>query len=295
MYNFKPKRGVGIQKDGTKLHCFDYEASMKNRSKDLYGGDIQAAIDANNIYRLSNLLVAAFTDLLLNGNSDMKSYMYLMDKATFALSDEVKEEIAPLDEDGGVALALVTELVATSSSAEGMFIRAVLSREKMDDLDGLEGLNESYVRKVYAAITPMVETKGILLNNGIDIKTGWGFDLAQKAPSVDKLVAMDFNTFKSTVHKDDKKSEGAFADLKAPTGDQLIAHQMYAGLLGSHSSNVSVPAIRGYVLKNDLNMQVADHMEKVSRTAFKDPLTRFNFFLNHCFSLFVRNRLDTRI
>ena len=265
MYHFVPKKGVGIQKDGNKLHCFDYEASFHNRSKDFYDVDIQAAINAKpkNIHRLSNLLVAAYTDLVLDGNSDMTSYMYLMDMATHALSEPVKAVIEDLSKDGGIALALVTELVATSSGSNALFKRAVLSREEMEDLDGMEGVNESYVRKVYAAITPSVQTKGILLNNGLDISQGWGQELVNAAPSVDKLVNMDFKEFNGIVKPPEDRGKNDLADLKAPTGGQLIAHQMYAGLIGSPSGNITVPPIRGYVLENDLSPQVAHELEMV--------------------------------
>lgn len=266
MYHFVPKTGFGVQKDGSKIHYFDYEASFHNRSKDFYDQDIQAAIDANDIHRLSNLLVAAFSDLVLDGNSDMTSYMYLMDKSRFALSDAVKNEIGEdLAKDGGVALGLVTELVSTSSSAEGLFKRAVLTRGEMDDLKGLEALNESYIRKVYAAVTPMVETKGILLNNGVDISQGWGKDLAEKAPTVDRLVNMNFLEFQNVLPSSRSDANtSSLSDLKAPVGEELVAYQMYAGMLGSALQNNPVPPIRGYILENGLHPQVAYEMEKVS-------------------------------
>lgn len=266
MYHFVPKNGIGIQKDGTKLHCFDYEASFHNRSKDFYDEDIQKAIDENNIHRLSDLLVAAYTDLVLDGNSDMTSYMYLMDKATHALSEAVIDEIGEDNaKHGGVALALVTELVATGDAAS-LFKRAVLSREDMDDLEGLEGINESYVRKVFAYITPMVETKGVLLNNGVDITQGWGKELAEKAPSIDQVVKMDFEDFQQTVNPSPEAYNGTdtVASINAPTGDALVAQQLYAGMLSSPGSNISAPPLRAYMLENNMNLQVANEFEKVS-------------------------------
>lgn len=264
MYHFVPKKGFGVQKDGNKLHYFDYETSFHNRSKDFYDEDIQAAIKDENIHRLSNLLVAAFNDLVLDGNSDMTSYMYLMNMATHALSADVKDELRQhgLEKDGGIALALVTELVAASGSA-ALFKSAVQSRDHLNDLEGLEGINESYVRKVYAAVTPAVQTKGILLNNGVDISKGWGYDLAQAAPNVDQLVRMDFESFKKIVPPTSSSQGDALADLRAPSGQELVAYQMYAGLIAPPSQHVDVPKIRGYLLENDLNPQIAYEMEKV--------------------------------
>ncbi len=103
-----PTKGFGIQKDGSKLHCFDYEASPNNPIKASYDKDIQESIRAGDIYRLSDLLLAAYTEIVLNGNSDMGSYVYLMDMAKHALSDQVKDQLGNLRHSGGIALGLVT-------------------------------------------------------------------------------------------------------------------------------------------------------------------------------------------
>ena len=160
---------------------------------------------------------------------------------------------------GGVALGLVTELAATGS-ANSLISSSVLPRDDFDDLDGLEAVNEAHIRKVYAAITPHSQTKGILINNGVSIKTGtWGAKLAEAASTIDTLVKMDFNVFKAIVPHNPVKADGdPFNDLRPPSGEELIAHQMYAGAIVEPSSNVPVPSIRGYVLENGLSMDIAN-------------------------------------
>jgi hypothetical protein len=152
--------GFGVQKDGKKLHGFKYECISNTRSKDLFGDKIDAARDAEDVLALATVLVAAYSDLILSGNDDMTSYLYLTENAIYALSDPVKKAIGDLKNEGGVALGLVTELVATASSAEGLFIKAVQPRIDDEQMGGIEALNEANLKKVYAAITPMVQTRG---------------------------------------------------------------------------------------------------------------------------------------
>jgi hypothetical protein len=273
-YHYVPTKGVGVHKDGTKVHMFDYEVSLHNRSKDFFGEDIDQAM--NDINALADVIVCAFGDLVLNGNDDMTSFLYLKKKAIDALSQEVKDEleengISPAD--GGVALGLVTELVATAPNAEALIKKAVLPRGDISTLTGIEAMNEANIQKVYTAITPMVQTKGILLNNGIDLTNGWATALIEEAPTLDKIMSMDFDTFRSTLNETDNDYEDLKDALKAPTGDELIAHKMYAGLLGS-PTNVTVPSIRGYLLEQGINPDVANQMEKV-----RHKLSYNSFFL----------------
>ena len=158
------------------MHAFEYDVSFHTRSKDFFGEGIEEAKAANDIHSLADIIVAAFSDLVFNGNDDMTSYLYVMKQATFALSTEVRAELKKNDIDpknGGVALGLVTELVATGSKVS-LFKRAVQPRIDASNLQGMEALNEGSIQKVYVAITPAVQTQGILLNNGIDISNAEG-------------------------------------------------------------------------------------------------------------------------
>jgi len=268
-YHYVPKKGIGFHKEGSKMHAFEYDVSFHTRSKDFFGKDIETAKTAEDIHSLADVIVAAFSDLVFNGNDDMTSYLYLMQQATFVLSEEVKNELENNGIDpknGGIALGLVTELVATGSK-DALFKKAVQPRIDASNLQGMEALNEASIQKVYIAITPAVQTQGILLNNGIDISEGWAPKLIQSAPSLDKLVAMDFSEFQKIIN-DEKGAdelpiswENAKKFLKAPTGEELVAYKMYAGLLGT-PDNITVPPIRGHLLEQGISPWVANVMEQ---------------------------------
>ena len=297
-YTYLTKEGFGLHKDGTKLHGFTYECLSNSRSKDLFGDNINAAMgvtvnedgtesvpdDASqvNIEALATALVAAYTDLIINGNDDMTSYLYLTEKAVYALSQTVKDKIGEkLAANGGVALALVTELVATTDDAEVLFKIAVDDRDEDLDLSGIEALNEEHVEKVYAAITPVAQTQGILLNNGVDVNQEWAQNLIGQASNLDKLVGMDFQAFQGlfTASPDAKKAENweevLEESINPPAGDELIAHKMYAGLLGTPAT-AEVPAMRGHLLESGVGLQVAMNLELVSMiTVARYPRLRF--------------------
>lgn len=308
-YTYKTKDGFGIHKDGKKLHGFTYECISNSRSKDLFGEGIDKAMGRGqdtissigyestaeekikeesvkdtqvggevDIYALANVLRAAYVDLVISGNDDMTSYLYLTEKAIFALSEEVKSAIGKeLAQDGGVALALVTELVATVADEEKLFIKAVTDRQDLE-LNGIEALNEENLRKVYAAITPRKETHGLLAMNGVDVKNSpWAENLIQTAPTLDKLVGMDFTSFQGLFPGANDIDGGSDVvnykkarTLELPGGDEHIAHKMYAGLIG-RPMNVEVPAIRGLLLENGVGLQVASQMEQVGLSCFHIP------------------------
>jgi len=289
-YTYKTKEGFGLHKDGTKLHGFRYECVAKNRSKDKFGDDIDSAMGVTTTrtlkedgtieevsssngtpvdkHALANALLAAFNDLIINANGDMRSYLYLTQKAPDALSNRVQEVIGTeLASDGGIALALVAELVATSEG-EGLFKKASREREVDQELAGIAALNEDNVQRVYRVIIPVKQTEGILLNHGVNMEQKWVNELIIQAPNMDKLAGMDFNSFRNIVDQTPPSfsSVESWAELKnmiqPPTGDKLVAHRMYAGLLGS-IREAQVPAVRGYLLESGIGLEVANQMEKV--------------------------------
>ena len=235
--------------------AFDYEVSFHTRSKDSFGEDIESAKSSDDIYALEDIIISAYGDLVLTGNDDMTSYLYLCRQAIHALSKNVKTEIGHLQHKGGVALALVTELVATSSTAEELFKAAVRPRDDDTELSGIEAMNEANVVKVYTALTPSVQTKGILLNNGVDLSKDWAQELMRRAPNLDMLVDMDFAELSALLPSD--------ATSVSKT-DQSVVHQMYAGMLGNPTS-ANVPPVRKYILESGLALSAADKLEKVSR------------------------------
>lgn len=215
------------------------------------GGDENATgVDIN---ALADVLVAAYSDLVINGNDDMPSYLYLTKKATFALSDEVKTTIGHLQVNGGVALGLVTELVATGT-AEDLFKEAVLPRNDDEDvLVGVEALNEACIQKVYDFITPTSQTKGVLLNNGVDITKDWAQNLISDAPTIDDLVKSDFDKIQTHLEK------------AGP--DKNIIESMYAGTVAS-PLYTETPPVRAYLLENGVDLKYANQLEKVGREIF---------------------------
>jgi hypothetical protein len=291
-YTYLTKEGFGLHKDGTKLHGFRYECVARNRSKDLFGEAIDSAlrvtttrtlkedgtteevtskVDPNKVNKtkLANVLLAAFNDLIINANGDMRSYFYLTEKAPYVFFDTpVRKAIGDdLARDGAIALALVTELVANVSEEE-LFKKAVREREDDQELAGIAALNEDNVEKVYAAITPVIQTQGILLNQGVNMEQEWVKNFIIQAPNVDKLAGMDFSSFKNLMPQPPSPVPvESWAELKnmikPPMGDELVAHRMYAGLLGT-IRNAQVPAVRGYLLDSGIGLEVANQMEKVS-------------------------------
>ena len=276
-----PKKGVGIQKDGTKLHAFDYEVSCHTRSKDLFGVGINRQIayinkvrqassalkDGDpdpahaNVCALNSIIVAAYSDLVLNGNDDMTSYLYLCQQSVHALSPVVRDALDSLQYEGGVALGLVTELVATATSSEELFKRAVQPRDADPNITGIEALNEQAIAKAYAFLTPSQQTKGIMLNNGIDVNSTWATKLIGKAPTLDGLARMDYDDLETLLGPEAGTVDGQGGVITS--GDKSIIQQMYAGMLGTPSSTV-VPPVRKYLLQNNVSLDIANALEKVS-------------------------------
>ncbi len=163
----------------------------------------------------------------------------------------------------------------------------------------MEAVNEAHIRKVYAAIAPRSQTKGILINNGVSTNPGtWGVQLAEAAPTIDSLVKMDFSAFKAIVPHNPVKADGdPLNDLRPPSGEELIAHQMYAGVVVEPSSNVPVPSIRGYALEHGLGMEIANAMENVSDAISEDSLATLpfmSFFLKHIYFVSIVKLARTR-
>ncbi len=244
------------------MHGFTYECLNNTRSKDLFGTDIDAALVAGgdttapavDIHALASVLVAAYSDLVINGNDDMPSYLYLTKQAKFALSEEVKNVIGYLKDDGGVALALVTELVATAESGEELFKKAVQPRNDDDELVGIEALNEANIQKVYVAITPAIQTKGVLLSNGVTdfSENSWASKIVSAAPNLDDLVNKKFDELKELMEEIPATA----------TGGTKLLERMYAGLIGNPATT-EVPPVRGYLLENGVSLQYAKQMEEV--------------------------------
>lgn len=241
---------MGIQKDGHKLHMFNYEVGFQNRSRELFGSQIEETIskieqakasrtssdtpfkdtdEYEHICALQSIIAAAYGDIVINGNDDMTSYLYLCQKSLWALSQSVANDIDHLAKQGEVALGLVTERVANSVNSEELFKAAVLPREE-DELEGIEALNEDAINKVYAFLTPSCQTKGILLNNNVDITTEWAGKLIESCPTLDQLCKLELGDFNEKYA------------TNASDGETVVLKQMYAGMLGS-PINIDVPRI----------------------------------------------------
>jgi len=262
---------MGIQKDGHKLHMFNYEVGFQNRSRELFGSQIEETIskieqakasrtssdtpfkdtdEYEHICALQSIIAAAYGDIVINGNDDMTSYLYLCQKSLWALSQSVANDIDHLAKQGEVALGLVTERVANSVNSEELFKAAVLPREE-DELEGIEALNEDAINKVYAFLTPSCQTKGILLNNNVDITTEWAGKLIESCPTLDQLCKLELGDFNEKYA------------TNASDGETVVLKQMYAGMLGS-PINIDVPNVRKYILENGQSLQLSEMLEKVS-------------------------------
>jgi len=272
-YTYFPEDGYALERDGTRLNLFTYKCLPNSYTKDLFGNDIEKIKgttdgDGNiDINALSSILRVAFADLLINASEDCTSYFYLSSEAVHAVSDEVKTEMGDLASDGGIALALVTEHVSTATNLDTLYIKAVEVREDDSDLSGIEYLHEQNARKAYASITPARQTQGLLLQNGVDTSSDWAKKLTAEAPTLKKLLKMDFSTFSSNV--DTRTSNISGSDewdnveslMQPPSGDELVAHKLYAGLLGT-PPGTSVPAVRGLLLENGISLNVANKLEE---------------------------------
>ena len=124
------------------------------------------------------------------------------------------------------------------------------------ELSGIEAMNEANVVKVYAALTPSTQTKGILLNNGVNLSKTWATELINSAPNLDALVDMDFNTLSSILTPDHGTTPSKT--------EESVVHQMYAGMIGQPAS-ANVPPVRKYVLESGLDLGAADELEKVRK------------------------------
>lgn len=286
-YTYQPKKGFGVHKDGTKLHGFTYDCVSNARSKDYFSAEIEDAKRSGSsssgttvpvdIHALADALVAAYSDLVLNANDDMQSYLYLTREAKYALSTAVRDELKLLefDQNGGIALALVTELIATTPNKDELYKKAVQARVDATSLVGIEALNEENLIKLYGAILLSGETKGLLLNNGILVdKSPWAQKLVEIAPTLDDLVQMEFSDLQSTIEPSGVYAENltvAPDDLypDASANYQSVVHEMFAGLLGTPRS-AFVPPVRRYMLENGLDLAVANELENMGYEDLND-------------------------
>ena len=236
------------------------------RSQDLFGSIIDNV--KGDARKLATVLVTAYADLVALSNNTagselLTSYLYLTDVAVHALSDKVKDELLKVvpgyETDGGVALALVIELVATASTAEELYQKAALPRNSdIKTLTGFEDLNEAQIVRVYGALNQ--QTKGILVNNGIDTQGAWATKLLVSAPTLDKLVQMDFGTMHGILTG---LTGTPTAYQEATAYEKATVHKIYAGMTSGIPTNVQIPPVRKHILISGLSMFVADELEKV--------------------------------
>jgi hypothetical protein len=256
-FTYQPTTGIGIQKDGTKFHGFKYNCIYSSRSKDLFGEQVEAAKKkvASKVpgasSGLATVLVAAFSDLVLHGNDDMASYLYLAEAAPLAISDTVKKQIGDLQYDGCVCLGLVTELCANCQSAT-LFKKAITDREDKP-LSGIQALNEENINKVYTYLTPSVQTQGLLEGKGVDTENppDWAKELMKEAPNLDKLVQMKFDDLSAILEKDGNIS----------SNERNAVYGMYAGASGAPVS-AEIPYARTAMYGSGVNMEYAAKIEE---------------------------------
>lgn len=256
-FDYVPQNGYGFHRDGKKLHAFTYDCITKNRSKDLFGAKIEQFLDVENatdatqaLFLAADTIAAAFLDLVQVGNDDTVSYAYLSEMALQVVSDDIKDEIGYLQHSPGVALGLVTELLARADKST-LFIKATQPREEFE-LSGLEALNERYIVLVYAYLTPMQQTQAVLTSIGINdfSENSWAQKLIDTAPNLDKLVQMNFEDLQNQVN-------GAHGN------DLHNVYAMYAGMY-SRPEDIEPPPIRKHMLNSGVEMEVAAEMENVS-------------------------------
>jgi len=248
----------------------------KNRTKDIFSKAIENAKNnsegTGDKSPVAYVIKAAFGDLILNSNTDMVSYIYLISQAQFALSTEVKAELASRDlgNNGAVALGLVTELVATGSK-EDIYMKAVQPRPSVKFLSGIEALNEAYIAKFYFLITPLVQTQAVLMNNGIKITPGsWSEKLVKEAPTIDKIIQMDYSTLRQNVNLSTPglRSMSEEDDLSVPIStpsphEMQVVHELFSGMIDG-PVKINVPAIRKQIFSKGLDMAIAAGFEEVS-------------------------------
>ena len=232
----------------------------KNRSKDLFGEKIETLVnssqdspdDEENLCLAADTIACAFMDLVQNGNNDLVSYSYLAEMARKVISEDIKQEIGKLKFSSGVALGLVTELVARAEPTN-LFIKATQPRDNRQ-LTGLEAINEQYIEQVYAFITPLQQTKAVLSSNGIDVQsTSWAKEVINVAPNLDDLVQLNFDVLASK-----------YKDIEGIKPNQLqTLHEMYAGI-HSRPEDIKPPSVRRHMLNSGVNMEIASALENVS-------------------------------
>ena len=283
---YKVTKGWGVQKEGGRIHTFDYSVSpTQGRTmrifKDALDGAAQRVVTAlkaqsNSVgtdaataaavavesarKKLVTLIVAAWRDVVSGQPNDFASYVYLSEKALLAVNDDVKKFLQDFNmhDDGGVCLGLVTELAA-SSSAIIIKKKAIKKRKDLSSLDEntIMYMNELYISHLYRKLVPKVELEAKMEEAGINsgtTGTEWKDSLTTaQAPNLEKLRSMDL-------------ADVLKAIAKASKADKNKVIDMFAGVTGGGES---VPIARKNMVEAGIPIKVAYELEKEAKEVRK--------------------------
>ena len=281
---YKVTKGWGVQKEGGRIHTFDYSVSpTQGRTmrifKDALDGAAQRVVTAlkaqvNSVgtemvevqdaaavavesarKNLVTLIVAAWRDVVSGQPNDFASYVYLSEKALLAVNDDVKKflkEDFNMHDDGGVCLGLVTELAA-SSSAIIIKKKAIKKRKDLSSLDEntIMYMNELYISHLYRKLVPKVELEAKMEEVGIKSETT--VILTAQAPNLEKLRSMDLADVLKALENASKADKNKVID-------------MFAGVTGGGES---VPIARKNMVEAGIPIKVAYEMEKEAKEVRK--------------------------
>ena len=277
---YKVTEGWGVQKEGGRIHTFDYSVSQnQGRTERIFGealnGAAQRVVTAlkaqsNSVgtdaataaavavesarKNLVTLIVAAWRDVVAGQPKDFKSYVYLSEKALLAVNDDVKKFLQDFNmhDDGGVCLGLVTELAA-SSSAIIIKKKAIKKRKDLSSLDEntIMYMNELYISHLYRKLVPKVELEAKMEEAGIN--SGTTVSLTAQAPNLEKLRSMDLADVLKALENASKADKNKVID-------------MFAGVTGGGES---VPIARKNMVEAGIPIKVAYEMEKEAKEVRK--------------------------
>lgn len=163
---------------------------------------------------------------------------------------------AKLQSDGAVALSTVMHDIYDSVNALAIFLA--------DKASAVDGFFKIPTQRLVQRVRPLLELRGILLNNGalipdeVDVTADdcWG-GMLKAAGTVKELQNL-------------KWTEVTNMTKGCPATDQKMIEKLYAGVIGPQDNKDFIPSIRQEFLSKGLGLDAAEQFERDGKNSLED-------------------------
>ena len=205
--------------------------------------------------KLATLIVAAYTDVVQSKSGDMVSFVLLAEMSLLTMSNDVKMLAGSQKHIGGIALALVTDLVATgtaSSIKRKANARKAFFHKNTVSTERIVILIDQYRNKFYKSILPRYESEAVMAEAGITGGKGddWLVQITSKAPTIEGLRSLSH-----------KELETIFTSGDVSPIDQKKVNQMFAGIIGGGD----IPIARKNLVEAGIDVKTVYAMEQEAK------------------------------